>query len=295
MNDFVILVDSTSDMGKELRDKYNVDYAQMTISYDDKELPASLNWDEYSPKELYDLMRKGKRVKTALVSYEEFLNKFTKYLSEGKNILYLACSTALSGSINVARTVKEDIEASYPERKIILIDTLISCLGQAMIAIDASKMRSEGKTIEEVAQYVEENKLKYNQVATVENLDYLRKSGRVKTSTALLGNLFGVKPIIISDVIGQNYAFKKVKGRIASLNYLVEFTKENIIDSENQIIYIGHADSIEDANYLKEHILKEVKCQGVYIDYIGPCVGATTGPGTLGVYFKGKEVTIKGE
>lgn len=295
MGDYVILVDSTSDMGRDLREKYNVDYAQMTISYDDKELPASLNWEEYSPKELYDLMRKGKRVKTALVSYEEFLSKFTKYLSEGKDILYLACSTALSGSINVARTVKEDIESQYPERKIILIDTLISCLGQAMISIDASKMRSEEKTIEEVAEYVEANKLKYNQVATVENLEYLKRAGRVKTSTAFFGNLFGVKPIIISDTIGQNYAFKKVKGRIASLNYLVEFTKENIIDSENQIIYIGHADAIADAYYLKEHILKEIKCQGVYIDYIGPCVGASVGPGTLGVYFKGKEVKIKGE
>ena len=136
---------------------------------------------------------------------------------------------------------------------------------------------------------------KENYVATVENLDYLKRAGRVKATSAFFGNLFGVKPIIISDAKGQNYALKKIKGRRASLLHLVEYLKENIVDSKNQIIYIGHADSVEDAEFVKEHIEREVECKGVYIDYIGPIVGVSVGPGTIAVYYVGQEVTVIGD
>lgn len=295
MKEFAIITDSTSDLCKELREEYNIDYVHMNISYDDKEYKASLDWDEYTPKELYDVMRNGKRVRTTQVSYGDYLNKFEHYLKQDKDILYISCSSALSGSVNIARTVKDELLEKYPNSQIKCVDSLISCLGQGGLVVIASKLRSEGKNLDEVVSWLESNKLKMHQVATVESLEYLRRAGRVKASKAIIGNLFGVKPIIISDVIGQNYAFKKIKGRRASLLYLVEFLKENIVNSKDQVIYIGHADSIEDANFVKEHIEREIECKDIHIGYIGPIVGSSVGPGTIGVYFFGNEVTILGD
>ncbi len=295
MREFAIVTDSTSDLCHDLREKYNIDYVQMNISYDDKELPASLDWEIYTAKQLYDVMRAGKRVRTTQVPYGSFLEKFRKYASEGKDVLYISCSSALSGSINIARSVKEEVLEEYKDARIECVDSLISCLGQGLLVIEVAKLREEGKNLDEVIEWLENNKLKMQQAATVEDLEYLKRAGRVKASSAFFGNLFGVKPIIISDVIGQNYAFKKVKGRTASLKYLVEYMKENVVDIENQVIGIGHADNIEAANFVKDEILKEFKPKEIFIDYIGPIVGASVGPGTIGLYFMGKEVTIKGE
>ena len=295
MKDFIILTDSTSDLGKDLRDKYNIEYVKMNITYDGKELPASLDWDLYSAKELYDIMRKGTRIMTTQVPMNAYEEAFTKAIKEGKGVLYISCSSALSGSVNTAYTVKQNLLEEYPDAEIEIVDSLISCLGQGLLVCDAAKLRSEGKSLQEVSQYIEENKLKVNQFATVESLEYLKRAGRVKSSSAFFGNIFSVKPIIISDIKGNNYAYRKVKGRRTSLLELCEEVKNNIIDPENQIIGIGHADSLEDANFIKEHLEKEIKCAGFYINYIGPIVGASVGPGTIGVYFKGKEVTILGE
>lgn len=295
MRDYVIITDSTSDLGKDLRDLYNIDYVQMNITYDDKELVASLDWENYSPKELYDLLRGGKRIRTTQVPYITYLEKFTKYAKEGKDILYIACSSALSGSINIAKTVKETLVEEYKDTKFILIDSLISSLGQGHLAIVASKLRKEGKTIDEVANYIEENKLCVNQICTVESLEYLKRAGRIKATKAFFGNLLNLKPLIMSDAKGQNYAFRKVKGRKTSFEELIKYTKENIIDSQNQTIYISHADCESEVLKLKEELLKEVPCKDVYINYIGPIVGSSTGPGTVAIFFVGNKVTIVGE
>lgn len=295
MKDYIILTDSTSDLCKELRTEYNIEYVAMNITYDNKEYIASLDWEDYSAKELYDLMRDGKRIRTTQVPYNIYLRKFIQCAEKNLDILYISCSSALSGTVNVARSVKEEVSEKYPNIKINIVDSLISSLGQASIVIKAAKLKQEGKNIDEVTQYIEENKLKTQQIATVGSLEYLRRAGRVKAAKAFFGNLFGVKPIIMSDAKGQNYAFKKIKGRRASLLYLVEYLKENIRESKDQVIYISHADTLEDATFVKEHILKEVECKEVFIDYIGPIVGSSVGPGTIIVFYDGDEVTIVGE
>ena len=197
--------------------------------------------------------------------------------------------------INDYNSIKSELLETYPDAKIYCVDSLISTLGQGLLAIEASKMRDAGSSIEEVVAWLEEHRLEMNQIATVSSLEYLKRAGRIKTSKAFFGNLFNVKPLIISDVIGQNYAFKKIKGRQSSLEALVSYTKENIVDSENQIIGIAHADCLEEALYVKEQLLKEIKCQDIIIDYIGPIVGSSVGPGTIGIYFMGNKVSIQGE
>ena len=295
MNKFEIFVDSTSDMFTDLRKQYDIDYVWMNIVVKGEEKKASLDWDIYTPKEFYDWMRDGIKITTTLVPLEVFIDKWTKVLEEGKDILYISCSSALSGSVNVGRNARDMLLEKFPDRKIEIIDPLNSCKGQALMAIKASNLRKEGKELEEIVDIIEKEKLCYNQFCTVATLDYLKRAGRIKAGKAFFGNIFGVKPIIISDAKGNNYAWKKAKGRRQSLLDLVQYTKDNIVNPEEQTVFVVHADCIEDAEFLKEHIINEVHPKEVIIDYLGPIIGSTTGPGTVATFFYGKEVTIVGE
>lgn len=292
MRDYVILTDSCSDLGKDVRERYGIDYVQMNIVYDGKELPASLNWDLYTPAELYDIMRGGTRVTTNQVPVQTFNTVFTKYLEEGKDIVYIGCSSALSGSVNTGKVVADELKEKYPDNKIYVIDSLNSCLGEGLMAIDAAKMKAEGKSAEEVAAYIEANKLKYQQFAAVDDLTYLKRAGRVKASAAFFGNLFGVKPILISNKLGENLAVKKIKGRKNSLDELVNMVKSNIVAPETQTVAVVHADCESDAEYLVNKIKSEIGVKEVYVNYIGPIIGASTGPGTVGIYCKCDEVEV---
>lgn len=289
---FAIITDSTADLGKDLRNKYDIDYACMTISVEGKEYQASLDWEEYSLQEFYDWMRKGIRVYTTQVPNDNFKKKFVPYLENGMDVLYIACSSALSASYKASLVIKEELSSLYPERKIICVDSLISSMGEGQIAIEASKMRDAGKTMEEIVAWIEEHRNEYHQLATVEDLGYLKRAGRVKATKAFFGNLFGIKPIIMSDAKGQNYAYKKAKGRKGAYTEIIATIRDEIVNAEAQYISITHADCLSDAEELKERILKEIPCKGVYINPIGPIVGASVGPGTLGIYYYGKEVTI---
>ncbi len=291
MKNFVILTDSCSDLDKATREKYSIDYVQMNITYDGKELPASLDWDLYTPSEFYGLMKAGTRIKTTQGPLKSFTERFQKYLDEGKDVVYIACSSALSGSVNTAKVVADELNEKH-ENKIYCIDTLNSCLGEGLMAVDAAKMCSDGKSVTEVVEYLEENKQKYLQVGSVGDLTYLKRAGRVKASAAFFGNLFGIKPIIVSNHAGENFAFKKVKGRRNSLDEIVNIAKEYIENPEEQTIAVVHADCIDDANYVKDKIEKEIKPKEVYVNYIGPIIGASAGPDMLAIYCKGKEMQV---
>lgn len=291
MKKFAVVTDSCSDLSKEAREKYSIDYVQMNITYDNKELPASLDWDKYTPSELYGLMKAGTRVKTTQVPPAAFGQAFEKYLSEGLDVVYIACSSALSGSVNTAKVIADDLNSKH-DNKIYCVDTLNSCMGEGLIAMYAASLRDGGKTAKETAELLEADKLKFLQFCTVGDLNYLKRAGRVKASAAFFGNLFGVKPIIISNRAGENFAFKKVKGRKNSLDELVNLAKENIENPAEQVIAVMHADCIADAEYLRDRVVKELNPKEVYINYIGPIIGASAGPDTVAIYCKGKEVQI---
>lgn len=291
---FVILTDSTSDLGADLREKYDIEYVPMNYCIGENEYKASLDWESHSPSVFYDKMRHGERITTTQVPRGVFESAFRKYAEEGKDVLYIACSSALSGSVNLAKSVASDVLADHPERIILCVDSLISSLGEGCLAIKASMLRSDGKEINEVADYINENKLKVNQFGTVDDLGYLRRAGRVKASKAFFGNLFGVKPILISDIKGQNFAVKKAKGALNARREIALGLKETVVDPENQTLFISHADSLEFANMLRDEIMKEIPFKDCYINYIAPIVGASVGPGTLIAFCVGKEVTVEG-
>ncbi|MBR4941753.1 MAG: DegV family protein, partial [Clostridia bacterium] len=225
-----IFGDSCCDLTPELRAKFDIDYVKMNVVIDGQEKPASLDWEIFSPSEFYGYMRKGIRTTTTQVPSQEYIEKFSAALDADCDIVYISCSGALSGSINTAVVVAEQLKEKYPDNAIYCIDALNSCMGQGIQLLKAAELRDAGKSAAEIADYITATRLDANQFATVDTLDGLRRSGRVKASKAFFGNLFGVKPLIISDIKGQNVPVKKVKGRGASIDGLVEMMKEAIVD-----------------------------------------------------------------
>ena len=301
MSRFAIIGDSTCDLTDELRKEYDIDYCRMMVSWrtkegEDKEMYASLSWEEMSHKDYFDLVASGTRIFTTQVTEQEFDRVFESHLAKCEDILYIGCSSALSASVSLALKIKDKYQQEYPGRRILVLDPLISCMGQGLMLLTASKMREEGKSIDEVYAYLDEHKLEFHQLATVENLDTLKRAGRVKASKAFFGNLFGVKPILISDAKGNNFAIEKQKGRKNALLRIVEMAKERVINPENQTCWISDAESAkEDVDLLVSHLKDDVHFQDVRIVPMGPIIGCTTGKGTVGVFFVGEKVTVIGE
>lgn len=294
MKKFVIVSDSCCDLNEELRKKYNIEYIPMGIAYNGKSATADLDWKEISVKDYYQMMKDDVRVTTFQITKEQYLTRFEGYLNDGYDILSISCSSALSSSVHASYKARDELLKKYPEAKIICIDSLISCYGLGLLCIIASNMRSEGKRIEEVAKFIEENKLKSNQFGTVADLKYIKRAGRITATKALFGTLFNVKPIIISDTKGQNVSIEKSKGRKNVISRIAELTKENYTGEYLKDIFIGHADSEEDAFELKKQIEEKFGNEkpNIYIGYIGPILGASCGPGMLAVYFIGNEVSF---
>lgn len=298
MKNFVIVSDSCCDLDANMRKKYNIDYIPMHMTANGKEYVADLDWKELSVKEFYDIMRGGTRIFTTQVNAQEYITAFEKYIKAGYDILSISCSSALSASVKASYVARDELLKKYSDSKIICIDPLTSCYGLGMLCIRAAELRSEGKTIEEVASWIEENKLTVNQECTPETLSYMKQAGRVSASTAFFGGLFNIKPIIISDAKGQNAAVEKVKGRSASIERIAERIKEEYIDVPYQKIFICHADSPNDAEKLKMAIIDKLglgQNVEIHVGNLGPIIGATVGPGTIAAYFYGKEVTYNKE
>lgn len=288
-----IFTDTNSDLGKDLREKYNIEYFKMCNVIEGEVVPADLDWPHFSPKEFYDMLREGKkRVSTTQVPGEEFRTSFTECLEAGDSAIYIACALPMSASVNAAAVVARDLMEKYPDSgKIYCVDSKNCCCGEGMMAILAATLRDQGKSAEEIVAAVEDKRQYVNQFVTVGSLDRLKKTGRVKGSAAFFGNLLGVKPVLISDANGQNVPIVKVKGRAASIEKLVEMLAESVVDPASQTAYIGHADCAEEAEALKEKVMK-LGFADACINVINPVVGSCIGPGTIGVWAFGKKVEM---
>lgn len=291
MNKVKIITDSCSDLSGELLTKYDIDYAKMTTVCEGVQQEASLLWEYYSPKELYDKIRNGIRVTTTQVPPEEFTRIFDLYIND-YDIVYIGCSTKQSGSVNTAAVIAKQYKEKYPDSSIYCIDSLNASIGEGMLAIKAAEMRDEGKSAKEIFDSVSAMRNNVREFITVHTLEYLRRCGRVKATAAFFGNLMGVKPILISDANGAQTPVKKVKGRKNSFTEIVDLMKENITDSEDQTIYLVHADcDPAEIEALKNETLSKIKCKDVLPLYIGPIIGASVGPDAIGLFAFGTEVT----
>ena len=289
-----IITDSCADLTAEQLSRYNIDYAKMSTVYQGKEALAELTWTAEEAHELYDIMRDGNRITTAQVSVEEFNRVFEIYLALGMDIVYIGCSSKQSGSVNTGYVVAKKLMEEHEGSTIICIDSLNASMGIGMLAIEAAKMANEGASAAEIEKHILSVRKKVNQYVTVHSLNALKRAGRVKGSAAFFGNLMGVKPILISDVNGEQTAYKKVKGRQKSFEEIVAMLKASIVEPENQVIYFTHSDcSKEEVDALVGLIKREISCRDVEVGLIGPIIGASIGPDAVGIWGFGQEVTYK--
>ena len=294
MRPVAILTDSCSVLSPELLQKYNISYVMMNTVYNGVEAPASLAWEWRTPHAFYDIMRNGERITTTQVPVERFQKAFDDYLDRGFDVVYIACSSKQSGSVNTAAVLAKEYEKKNPEMQIYCIDSLNASLGEGMLAIHAATLRDKGLNAAEIAVEITKIRKNVNEFVTVHSLDALRRAGRVKGSAAFFGNLLGVKPIIISDAIGEQTPITKVKGRQKSFDELVNRLAEAIEAPETQTVYLAHADcDEEEIEALKEKLREKIPVKEIYVWYIGPIVGASIGPGAIGVFAFGKEVTYR--
>lgn len=296
MRNVKIITDSCADLGGDLLEKYGIDYCQMSVIEDGKVSPARLTWTREEAHKLYDTIRGGKRITTAQTSAEEFTHVFTRYLEAGYDIVYIGCSSKQSGSVHTGQVVADKLLPGYPDAKLYCIDSLNASLGEGMLAVEAAKLAMAGMDAEAIREHILSVRKNVQQFATVHTLEHLRRSGRVSASSAFFGNLVGVKPILIADVNGTQTPIKKVRGRQNSFREIVAQLKAQILSPEDQVVYVGHADcDMAEVDALVALVRQEIPCADVYVGMIGPIIGASVGPDTVGVWGFGKPVTYRAE
>lgn len=289
-----IITDSCSDLTGELLEKYGIDYARMCTVYNGKESPALLTWDNISPGELYGIMRGGNRITTTQVPVDEFNRIFRKYLDMDCDIIYIACSSKQSGSVNTGALIAEKLCAEYENARIASIDSLNASLGEGMLAVKAAELAASGMEFDEIVENIKAMRNRVREYITVHSLDALRRAGRVTASAAFFGNLMGVKPILVSDADGVQTPIKKVKGRQNSLREVVIQLRDVIESPSEQTVYLVHSDCAEEEiEQLKTMIKQQIPDCSICVCYIGPIIGASIGPDAIGVFAFGKEITYR--
>ena len=229
MRNVKIITDSCADLTADQLIRYDIGYARMYTVFEGKESPALLTWSDEEAHALYEIMRDGKRITTAQVSALEFQRVFEEYLKQDTDIVYVGCSSKQSGSVNTGFVAAKRLMERYEGSRIVCIDSLNASMGEGMLAIEAAKMANGGASASEIEAQLLRIRKRVNQFVTVHSLDALKRAGRVKGSAAFFGNLMGVKPIIISDVNGDQVAYKKVKGRQRSFEEIVTLLKATMI------------------------------------------------------------------
>lgn len=289
MRDFIIVTDSTTDLPDEYIAEHKIpifhlSYTILGETYkEEKQLPY---------KEFYDLMREGNIPKTAQINPEEAKEKLAALLPESNKILYLAFSSGLSGSYNSGRLAAEEIMEENPDAKIVVIDTKCASMGEGLIVYKAVKMAEEGKSFEEVCNWCQEHVDNFTHIFTVDDLNHLFRGGRVSRTSAVVGTVLNIKPVLNVDYEGHLIPVAKERGRKKALMYLVDYMEKKMgsYKEENEdIILISHGDCIEDALFVRDEINKRFGFNNFMINYIGPTIGSHAGPGTVALFFMGDE------
>ena len=287
--EYVIMTDSSCDLSQELADQLGLEVLPLEVMADGKNYRNWLDGREIGFKEFYKLAREGKELKTSAVNTAAFEEKMEKLLKEGKDILYIGFSSGLSTTYNSGEAAARELREKYHDRKIYTVDTLAASLGQGMIIYYAAKKKEAGATIEEVRDFVENEKLHMCHWFTVDDLNYLKRGGRISAATAAIGTMLSIKPVMHMDNEGHLVAVGKARGRKAALCQLLDTMGELGEGLEGQTTFICHSDCMDDAQYVASQMKERFGVAQVNINWIGPVIGAHTGPGTIGIFFWGSE------
>ena len=281
---FKIITDSCCDLTAEMVAQCELSVAQLSVEMDGRVYSN----EEMTPVELYTHLRNGKLPKTAAVNPEGWAELIRPALQAGQEVLVLAFSSGLSATYQSAVIAAGELREEFPDRKLIVIDTLCASIGQGLLVYTAAKLREQGKSIDEVAAWVEDHKKNVCHWVTVEDLMHLKRGGRVSAATAVVGTLLSIKPIIRVDDEGKLENLAKARGRKASLNYLLDRMAESFDPELSDTVFIGHGDCLADAQTLESAIRSRFGVKNVYINNVGAVIGAHTGPGVAVIGFFGK-------
>lgn len=282
--EYVIFSDATVDMPVEYINENDVKLLYMTYTLEGKEYLGDAE-HSMEPHAFYESLRGGNMATTAQINTDTFTNAFRQVIQEGKDILYLAFSSGLSGTYNSARIAVEDLKEEFPEAKILVVDSLCASMGEGLLLHYLIENKKKGMSLEENAAWAEENKLHVAHWFTVDDLNHLYRGGRVSKTAAFVGTLLGIKPVLHVDDEGHLIPMEKVRGRAKSLESLCAHMKETAIDPSAQTIFISHGDCEDEAKVLADMIKKEIGMKDIRIHPIGPVVGTHSGPGTLALFF----------
>lgn len=289
MSDFVILTDSSCDLPAGLAREKGIEYVPLTVRLDGKEYRNELDESEISSKDFYDKLRNGAPVQTSAPTVQEFEERIAAFAEKGQDVLYLGFSSALSATYNVGRSAIEAVREKYPERKLLAVDTLCASLGEGLLVLLAEQQRAKGKSIDEVAKYVEDTKLHLCHWFTVADLEHLRRGGRISGASAMLGTLLQIRPLMHVNNLGELKVVSKVRGQRAVLQRILERVQQTAIEPQNQLMCISHGDCEDEAKLLRDMVAQSLGVKEFIIGPVGPVIGAHSGPGTLAFFFLGNE------
>lgn len=294
MADFVIIPDASSDLSRELRERFHIpDYVRGTFYFPDgREAQADLDWELMDPVTYYSSMsNRNVLYKTASAQRGEVFSVYEKQLKLGNDILALTLSSGVSGTFQVCQKVAEELMEKYPERKIIVVDSLRYSTALALLVIMASQKKDEGATLEETATYLQANKHRVHQIGPMDDLFFLVKTGRISNFKAFFGNLVGVNPMGDFNRQGVSQVLGKFKGKQRAFDAVIEYMKGTIENPEEQIIFVAHSNREQQAQVLAERIRETFHPKEVYINFVGLSCGASIGPGLCAAFYQGKEIS----
>lgn len=288
VQNYVFMTDSDSDLPYELKVRYDIPVVSMPYTLEGKEYFDDLG-QTLDSKSFFDKMRAGAQPSTSALNETIYLEYFEPVLAEGKDLLFVAFSSQLSGTINAVYAARETLLAKYPERKFTVVDTLSISAPMAILVLKAHELYRAGKPMEEVAAWLEENKLRAQAWFTVDDLKYLKRGGRISPAVAAIGTMLDLKPILTETLEGKLASADKVRGRRKAMNYIVDKAVENVADQKEAVGIILHADALADAQKLRDMLAARLPDMELRIENVGPVIGTHAGPGTLAFCFLGKK------
>lgn len=283
---FTILTDTSANLQSGLLREHGIGVIPYSYLIGEKDY-SCLDTEGFDAKKFYKAMRLGADIKTSQINLYRYVDFFESYLKKGEDILFISMSSGISGSFNCAKMAAEELKERYPDRELRLIDTLGASLGEGLLVLKAAAYRDAGYSLARTYRKIEKEKMCMYQVFTVDDLMYLKKTGRVKGSTAIIGNMLQVKPLLMGNENGEIINFAKVIGRKKAIDSLAQRYQMLVKDPGEQVVGIAHADCEEDARYLAELLNKKKPPKEILTVMYEPVTGSHVGPGTLALFFMG--------
>lgn len=287
MANFVITADSGCDLSLEFCKEKGIIPAFMKYNIDGEDFTDSM--DHQKIKEFYNIMREGKMPRTAQLNSADFFDFWEPILKEGKDIVHICMSSGISGTYQSSLRAVEDCLEKYPERKIRVVDTLMTSTGNGLMAIECAKLLENGADFETVADWAEKSKRKVHACFTTDDITYLHRGGRVSKVGMVLSKALKIYPVMHVDPNGELKVFAKARGTSAAWETVAKAVEENCIDPQNQTLYVSDADNPEEAKKLGEMLQNRFGFKDVFYSKIGTIIGSHTGPGLLTIFYMGKE------